>query len=49
MNHKVNSPKINLDDSIGQAQTSFQIEPKRFQKVARELKTYIYIYIFSTE
>jgi len=41
-NHKVNSPKISQDDdgaallSKNQAQTSFQIDPKYFQKVATE-------------
>jgi len=49
-NHEVNSPKISqifLHDD-GAAKTSFQNNPKRFQKVATEFKKN-YLTEFSTD
>jgi len=40
-NHKVNSPKISQDDDgtvLVRAETSFQIDPKCFQKVTMNIK-----------
>jgi len=46
VNHEVNSPHNFLDDN-GEVETSFQIDPKHFQKVAMEFKKKKIIYVFN--